>query len=543
MNTVKIKQFEAKQDELNEILNYIGDQLDNLEVEKEKRKKSRLEAEKILAELIRLADEGSTIKVRIHTLFGNISVHFSCKGEKLEYKENLKELFGGEIDEEGEAIIRANLLHNYQRDIHVSYRNGFNKVSFDVVKRKNRQLELSAAAMVLGVLCGLLIRVLLPGNMSQFLVESVFGVGTTMFLNAIKMTIPFLVFFSIASGISSFKNLHELGRIVVRVEGLFAITSILTILLTYLVYFLIPIGDPALLSAVDSSQQVETMDGSITLAGMLENIIPDNYLAPFVNMDMLQLLFVAIITGIAISGMGEKGLALHNAVSLIDTLFQKITIMIVKFMPLCIFFSIASMIVKLNFKDISQVVGWMGLIYLCDLLVILMLMVLVLVLGRTSPLWFLKETAQVLLSSFAVASSNAVMPLTMQTCRERLKISPQVYTFSIPLGIVVNMDGGCVTLLISALFMAKIYGVTLSMSMLLMLFVSVFVLSVAAPATPGGILLCLTALLPQLGIPGNGITIILGLYFIVSMMQTMTNVTGTIASTYIADRQIKGAEE
>ncbi len=537
MSIVKLKDFAAKQEELNEILDYIEVQLEGLGVGEEKRKKNRFQAEDILVALIQLADRGSVIKVRVQKIFGNASVHLSCKGNKFEYKENLKDLFGGEIDEENEAIIRANLLSNYQKDVHVSYRNSFNRISIDVVKRKNRQLHISAAAMALGVLCGFLIKAFFPEDAAQFMAESVFGVGTTMFLNAIKMTIPFLVFFSIASGISNFKNLNELGKIVINVEGLFAITSILTILLTYLVYCLIPIGDQSLLSAVDSSQQVETMDGNITLSGMLENIIPDNYLGPFVNMDMLQLLFVAIITGIGISSMGEKGLVLHNSVSLMDTLFQKITIMIVTFMPVCIFFSLASMIIKLNFKDMGHVVGWMGLIYLCDVLVIMMLLGLAFVFRGTSPVWLLRQIGQVMLTSFAVASSNAVMPMTMQACGEKLGISPKIYTFSIPMGIVVNMDGGCVTLLVSALFMAKVYGVQLSMSMLIMLFVSVFILSVAAPATPGGILLCLTALLPQIGVPEVGVTIIIGLYFVVSMMQTMTNVTGTIISSYIADRQ------
>ena len=508
-------------------------------VEEEKRKKNRFEAQEILRALIQLADTGSVVKVRVQKIFGNVSVHLSCKGNKFEYKENLKELFGREIDEENEAIIHANLLSNYQKDVHASYRSGFNKISIEVEKRKSRPLHLSAAAMVLGIICGLLIKAFFPENAAQFMAESVFGVGTTMFLNAIKMTIPFLVFFSIVAGISNFKNLHELGETVIRVEGIFAITTILTIALTYLVYCLIPIGDPVLLSAVDSSQQVETMDGNTTLGGMLENIIPDNYLGPFVNMDMLQLLFVAIITGIGISSMGEKGLVLHNAVSLMDTLFEKITTMIVKFMPVCIFLSLASMIIKLDFKDMGQVVGWMGLIYMCDVLVILMMLGLAFVFGSTSPIWLLRQIGQIMMTSFAVASSNAVMPMTMQTCGEKLGISPKIYTFSIPLGIVVNMDGGCVTLLISALFMAKVYGVTLSASMLLMLFVSVFMLSVAAPATPGGILLCLTALLPQIGIPEIGVTIIIGLYFVVSMMQTMTNVTGTIISSYIADRQMR----
>ena len=98
------------------------------------------------------------------------------------------------------------------------------------------------------------------------------------------------------------------------------------------------------------------------------------------------------------------------------------------------------------------------------------------------------------------------------------------------------MDGGCVTLLISALFLSKVYRIAMTWQILLLLFVNVYLLSVAAPSVPGGILLCLTALLPQIGIPVSGVTIIIGLYFLVSMMQTMINVTSTAVCTYIVDR-------
>ena len=141
-----------------------------------------------------------------------------------------------------------------------------------------------------------------------------------------------------------------------------------------------------------------------------------------------------------------------------------------------------------------------------------------------------------MLASFAMNSSSAVMPMNMQTCRDKLEISPKIYSFSIPLGIVINMDGGCITLLITALFLSKVYGITMTWEILLSLFITVYLLSVATPAVPGGTLLVLPVLLPQIGIPASGITIIIGLYFIVSMIHTMTNVTSTTVCTYLVDR-------
>ena len=140
-----------------------------------------------------------------------------------------------------------------------------------------------------------------------------------------------------------------------------------------------------------------------------------------------------------------------------------------------------------------------------------------------------------MMAAFATASSSAIMPLTLRACREKLNISPKIYSFSVPLGIVVNMDGGCVTLLISTLFLANVYGIRYGTGTLLQLCLTVFLLSVAAPAVPGGVLLCLAALLPQAGIPVEGLTLIMGPYFLVSMVQTMTNVTSTVAVSYVVN--------
>lgn len=146
---------------------------------------------------------------------------------------------------------------------------------------------------------------------------------------------------------------------------------------------------------------------------------------------MLQILFAAILTGIAATMMGRNSGKVSEVLSIMDQLFQKAVLIIVKLMPVCIFCSTASMVIKIDAKEFHQVAGWMGQVCFCDLVVILMLLMLVMLLGRTSPVWFLKQICQIMVSGFAVASSNAVMPMTMQTCREKLKISPgyMVYPF------------------------------------------------------------------------------------------------------------------
>ena len=531
--------FEADRERIAEILDDIESKLRDLGVSEKVCKRSRFKIEDILIELIDNSFDKGMIRIAVKKFLGTISVRLSCKGREPDYQEDLKELFSGDIDEEAESIIRANLLKEYQRDIQISHRSGFNTVTVIVERRKKSSIMISAAAMLMGVLCGVLIKSFLPEETSSFYADSVFGTVTSLFLRAIKMMISLLVFFSIASSLSGYKDMKELGKAFGRVISMFSFTTVLTMAITYGITRIMPIGNESLKGAVNDSMKFEAMNGASSLSDIFLNIVPDSLLKAFIDTNMLQILFAAILTGIAVTMMGKESAKVSDVLSVMDKLFQKVVLIIVKFMPVCIFCSMASMVIRVDVTELHQVAGWMAQVYFCDLVVIAMLLILVALLGHTSPIWFLKQISQIMVQGFAVASSNAVMPMTMQTCKEKLKISPEIYSFSIPLGIVINMDGGCVTMLVSTFFLARVYGISIPAQMLLPYFVSVFMLSVAAPAVPGGILLCLTVLLPQVGIPIEGISIIIGLYFLVSMVQTMTNITSTVVCSFIADRSFE----
>ena len=531
--------FEADRERIAEILDDIESKLRDLGGSEKVCKRSRFKIEDILIELIDNSFDKGMIRIAVKKFLGTISVRLSCKGREPDYQEDLKELFSGDIDEEAESIIRANLLKEYQRDIQISHRSGFNTVTVIVERRKKSSIMISAAAMLMGVLCGVLIKSFLPEETSSFYADSVFGTVTSLFLRAIKMMISLLVFFSIASSLSGYKDMKELGKAFGRVISMFSFTTVLTMAITYGITRIMPIGNESLKGAVNDSMKFEAMNGASSLSDIFLNIVPDSLLKAFIDTNMLQILFAAILTGIAVTMMGKESAKVSDVLSVMDKLFQKVVLIIVKFMPVCIFCSMASMVIRVDVTELHQVAGWMAQVYFCDLVVIAMLLILVALLGHTSPIWFLKQISQIMVQGFAVASSNAVMPMTMQTCKEKLKISPEIYSFSIPLGIVINMDGGCVTMLVSTFFLARVYGISIPAQMLLPYFVSVFMLSVAAPAVPGGILLCLTVLLPQVGIPIEGISIIIGLYFLVSMVQTMTNITSTVVCSFIADRSFE----
>ena len=531
------KFYTPDRSELNNILDYVTEGLLSSGLDSGTCEKTRFRTEDLVLMLMDKAFEGSTLKVTVRKSLTATTVRLVCAGAEFDYQEAVKELFSDALDEETEILVREKVLKHYEHDVVVSHRGRLNIITIIAARRKINQLVTAAASVLLGIAAGLAVKMLCPGDTALFMAEHVFGTGMSLFLNAVKMVVPFMVFFSIASGISGYGDLKDLGRIFLRINILFIATSFITMLITYGTYRLIPLGNSSLKAAAETSAQVEAMTPAAgSLSEMLLGIVPTNILQAFIEMNMMQLLFLAVLFGIAVFGMKEKGHRIYEVFTGIEDLLEQVTRIIVRFLPVCVACSMASMMIKLNFSSIVSVSGWLGLVYLCNLLVLGMLFLLLMLAGRTSPGWFLRQYGPVMVASFAMNSSSAVMPMNMQTCRDKLEISPKIYSFSIPLGIVINMDGGCVTLLITTLFLSKVYGITITWEILLSLFISVYLLSVATPAVPGGTLLVLPVLLPQIGIPASGITIIIGLYFIVSMMQTMTNVTSTTVCTYLVDR-------
>ena len=165
-------------------------------------------------------------------------------------------------------------------------------------------------------------------------------------------------------------------------------------------------------------------------------------------------------------------------------------------------------------------------------------MILLLVIGGLNPLKFLKKFSLAMITAYSCASSSATLPTSVKQA-DAMGISKSVYSFSLPLGATINMDGTCVSLMITSLFMAKIFGITVTGSVLLSIAISIMVLSIGAPGAPGVGLICMTVLISQIGGPAEAVTLVMGLYPLVDMMGTCANVTGDAVGTVIVARRAK----
>ena len=286
----------------------------------------------------------------------------------------------------------------------------------------------------------------------------------TMFLNALKMVVVPVVFFSILSCVSQFTNLSDFGKTGGKVMGFYMFTTVIAIAVGAGAFLLLQPGSGGgVQAALQAAQPVAGAEEvNISILDTIVNIVPSNIVQPFLDADMLQIIFIAILCGVAVGMIGDYSRPLKDFFEGCNTLFLKVTTIIVGFIPVAVFCSICSLVMLTGGDTLVSLLYFMAAVLLGMAAMMTVYCLLILVVGRLNPLTFLRKYAPGMLTSFSLGSSNAAMPYNMQLCRNALGISPKVYSFSIPLGATVNMDGSCVYLVVGALFLAQLYGVSLT---------------------------------------------------------------------------------
>jgi Na+/H+-dicarboxylate symporter len=287
------------------------------------------------------------------------------------------------------------------------------------------------------------------------------------------------------------------------------------------------------LGTVADASSITSQTMTVSIKDTIVGIVPSNFLDPFLKSDMLQLIFMAVLFGVATGLIGKYSAMLKDLFQACNDLFLKVTTLIIKIMPVAVFCSIASMMLKMGIESILSVLGMFGTFLFGLVCMMAIYCLLMLVLARLNPLPFLRKYSPVMLQVFSMASSNASIPVNMEACEKKLGISGRVFSLSIPLGATLNMDGTCVHLAVFALALAKIYGVPISGATLLSIIVSIVVLSMGAPGIPGSGLICLSVLLTQMNVPVEAIGLVMGIDPLIGMFRCMSNCLGDVAVTSI----------
>lgn len=537
---MEILHIPAKMEAIPEGISFLTLTLKKTRMNSKEANRAILMAEEAMVKLFQHAPPEATAKLAVIRRMGSLSLKLSVPGPEFEFEKDVDFCMDMQMDEsdsQAEATIRDLLLNAFRDKLRYKNRNKCNIVFISVKESEKRLLYWTVAALISSILLGLLLCQLLPEAGALALNDYLLSPVKTMFLNALKMVVAPVVFFSIMSCVSQFSNLADFGKTGGKVMGFYMFTTVIAIAMGTAAFLLLRPGQAGAQALTAVGQAVTgAEDVNISILDTIVNIVPSNIVQPFVDADMLQIIFIAILCGIAVGMIGDYSRPLKEFFEGCNTLFLKVTTIIVSVIPLAVFCSVCSLVmltggdtlVSLIYFLVTVLAGMAGMVVVYSLLI--------LVVARLNPLIFLKKYAPGMLTTFSLGSSNAAMPYNMQICRNDLGISPKVYSFSIPLGATVNMDGTCVYLVVAAMFLARLYGVDLTGSDLTAMFFSVFVLSVGAPGVPGAGLVCLSVLLVQIGVPVEGAGLMMAIDSIVGMFRAASNTAGDVAISLVVAR-------
>jgi proton glutamate symport protein len=348
----------------------------------------------------------------------------------------------------------------------------------------------------------------------------------TIFLRALKMVIIPLVLSSIISGVTNIGNAENLGRLGLKTISYYVLTSTLAIL-TGLI--LVNIFKPGIGADLNLSKEADLVVEGGSLRDTLINIIPENIFYVFSeNSQMLSVIFFAILFGFFITKVpGNSKKILTDFFNAVFDVMMKVTLFIIKFTPLGIFGLVAEKIGEQD--DLGALVQSMGLYMLVVVMALsvhalITLPTITRLIGKVNPWKHFLALRTPVITAFSTSSSNATLPLTIQAVEENDGVSNKISSFTLPLGATINMDGTALYECVAVMFIAQAYGIDLSLGQQIIVVITALLASIGAAGIPMAGLVMITIILTAVGLPLEGVGLILAVDRILDMFRTATNV-------------------
>lgn len=388
-----------------------------------------------------------------------------------------------------------------------------------------------------GLILGTAIQYLFSGVtlMDTYVLGAAEGVGG-MFVSLIKLLVVPLVFVSIVCGIVELKDITAFGRLGGKTFTLYILNTIIAITAALTVGMIFQPGAGANLAGTVSETVTLTTTETPDIFSLIVNIVPSNPVQAFANGDMLQIIFMAILTGLAIQALDSCGGPAIRTFKVANELMMKLVVLVMSLAPYGVFALMVQLGATLNAETLMSVAGYVALVI--TMLVFWIFIFYPMAVGLTTgikPMTFLRHTREQILFSLSTASSNATIPVTMRTLTDKLGVSKSVAGFGVPLGATMNMSGVSIYITLATLFVANAFGQPINSADVVTLGLTILLLSIGAGGVPGGGVVMVGVLLHQLGLPPEGLAIVAAVDRINDMFCTSSNVVGdTAVNTIVA---------
>ena len=391
--------------------------------------------------------------------------------------------------------------------------------------------------LALGVVFGM---ILSPFAANPFVkdvvIDSVLAFFGGMFINLMKVMIVPLVSISLAMGAASIGDVKKLRRIGTKVLGFYFATTAIAVAIGLFVAKITNVGKGMIHGNLPKGEYEIAQQSK--LIDVLLDMIPKNIVNAMSEEKMLAIIIFFLLLGVAITALGDKVKNLKTLLEEANELVLKMVELIMQVAPLGVFALISKVVASTGIDVLVKLIGF----------VVVTLIAFVIhtgVMAKMNPIKFFKNFLNVISVAFSTSSSNATIPVNIETLSEKFGVSEEISSFTIPLGATVNMDGTAIMQGVAAVFIANLYNIHLGPTQYIGIILTAVLASVGTAGVPGAGMLMLSLVLKQAGLPLEGIGVVIGVDRIIDMFRTVVNITGDAVCTIVvakSENEIRDVE-
>lgn len=386
--------------------------------------------------------------------------------------------------------------------------------------------------LVLGAVFGLILSFIAEGSIKDVWIAGILELVGGIFINSIRMLVVPMVFVSLVCGVTNLGDITRLGRIGIKTMAFYMVTTAIAISLALLVSTLIQPGSG--LHLAELNKQETTIGVRHPLVQIIKNIVPVNPIAAMAEGNMLQIIFLALLTGISATLVGTKARPVIELFDSANAVIMKMIMLLMQIAPYGVFALIAKTFASVGFDAMLPLLKYT----LTVLLALFLHMTLVYlgalrVIGKLGPWQFIRNFVPAMSVAFSTASSNGTLPVTLETVEDRCGVSESIASFTLPLGATINMDGTAIMQGVAVVFIANVYGIPLPLGAFLTVILTATLASIGTAGVPGVGMITLSMVLESVNLPVEGIALIIGVDRILDMTRTVVNITGDAVCTLL----------
>lgn len=402
--------------------------------------------------------------------------------------------------------------------------------------KKNSLTTRIVIGMISGIALGSFLQWLMPNgsdlvlnlflfelSLQGFLVEGVLEIIGQIFMASLRMLVVPLVFVSLVCGVCSLQDTTKLGRIGGKAIGLYLVTTAIAISFAIFVALIVGPGEGVGMSSSSSFTSKEAP----SLAQVIIQMFPTNPFEAFAQGKMLQIIIFALLFGIAIALSGKAGERVASLFEDLSEVIMRLVAILMNIAPYGVFALLATLFTTVSLETFGNlIVYFLVVLFVLIAHATITYPVILKLLTGLNPLIFLKKMRDAAIFAFSTASSNATIPVTLETATKKMGVKNSIASFTVPLGATINMDGTAIMQGVATVFIAQVFSQDLTLADYVTVVLTATLASIGTAGVPGVGLIMLAMVLEQVGLPVEGIALIIGVDRLLDMTRTAVNVTG-----------------